>query len=75
MQYLIFCIFYYAALFKSIQGLTINRTNDNLTMSPEAGCFGCAMHYGKVQVLYFPETNTTRAPAELVTAVLDGFTL
>ena len=35
----------------------------------------CVLYAGNVQVLYFPESNSTNVSSGVVTAVSDGFTL
>lgn len=35
----------------------------------------CVLYAGNVQVLYFPENNSTNVSSGVVTAVSDGFTL
>lgn len=76
MRLVSYLIVYFATLFGSIRGLYLNSSS-NSTLSP-ANCTGCAIQEGSVRVMYFPEIpkkNNTVSAAEVVTAIVDGFTL
>lgn len=78
MRIVSYLIVYFAALIGDIQALYLNSSS-NSTSVP-AYCYGgCGIFEGSVRVMYFPEmpkkNSTISSAAEVVTAILDGFTL